>query len=249
MAKAIIFSEIVFNFLLIVQISDRLRTKSLIAESVPAKIICAFIIWILVWAIAPNITLIPFSFLVCFPSVILSFTPIFLHSLRKNKFRSELAALLNEIILNMRGGRSFRPALQLASQNLSTFTQNKIEKTIELLTLDPLSQSKSVHDPEIEIVLKHFRSIEIDSHQALPRLIQFREKIKMEDKLKKKIHQALSQIRAQAWILSILYVGLLIVLLLRSHRLEPKMIVLSVILFAVGLIATIWQGRRFRWKV
>ena len=249
MAKLIVFSEITFNFLLIIRISDILRTKNLITTAAMTKIVAAFCIWILVWALFPNLTLIPFSFLLFAPTILLFFSPNYLKFVRKRQFRSQLVLLVNNIILNMRAGRSFRPSLQAASQNLSAYMRIKIEKVVELLTVDPQNVAKTTHDPEIETILRCFRIIELDSHQALPRLLQFREKLRLEDRLNKKTKQALGQIKAQAALLSILYVGLLYMAFTRYGEPNIKLIFLSFSLFICGLLTTIWQGRRFKWKV
>ena len=250
MERLIVFFEIVFGIVVFVRISDSLRTKKLISDLVMTKFVAAYGLWVLLWAACPRISSNYFSFCLWLPIGVLYFSPKLFKHLRKKQFRRDFSELLNQIILKMQSGRSFRSSLQAASQNFSEFSRYKFEKMFENLSFGNPSPKNSQSDPDVESLLMHFRQAEADSHRVLPRLQQLREKIKVADSLQKKINQSLQQHYAQIGVLTALYSGLLAYTLSKfGWYPQSRLITTSILLYILGFFFSLRVGRRFKWKV
>ncbi|OFZ18040.1 MAG: hypothetical protein A2Z20_07970 [Bdellovibrionales bacterium RBG_16_40_8] len=224
--------------------------KKLISEYMMTKIVAIFYLWLFVLAALPKISTIYFSILAWIPAVMLYISPSLLKYLRKQQFRREFAEFLNQIILKMQTGEAFRSSLQTASLNLSEFSRYKFEKMRESLCFGSNVAQNTQNDPDVEYLLQYFRQAEADSHRILPRLLQLREKIKVTESLQKKINQALRQHRAQMWVLTVLYLALLFVVLHKyGWHAQSRLIMISILLYILGLYLSLRISRGFKWKV
>lgn len=247
MPHLIIFLELMFGFFVIVRISDELLTKNLINESALTKIVAGYLIWILVWAPWPDISLIIFSIFVWIPVLFFGILPKILIRVRRERFRREMPVMLSSLVLKIRAGHSFRPALQSASQNLSEFSKIKVVKMLDALSF---AEKSANFDEQTRQMMTFFRKMDQDSHQNLSRLIQLREKLKVEDEFYQKSARILHQLHAQAVIMTILYIALMVFVILRFGWSEnAKVITISTFSFSLGLYFVFRQGRRFKWKV
>jgi hypothetical protein len=247
MSQLILFAQLIFGFFIFVRVTEQLFAKKLIAKPVVTKTVAALLGWMLGWAICPGITLSSYSVLLWAPLAALAMAPTFLRLKRRTQFRSELPGFLSSVILKMRVGMSFRASLQVSSQTLSEFSRVKIEQVLEGLTLD---SSTVWSDETIGMLVSWFRAAETDSHRALPRIIQLREKLKVEDEMVRKMRQVLQQLRAQVIVLTILFLGLVAFVVYQfGFRQNAETIFFSCGLFAFGCWLGLRQGGSFQWKV
>lgn len=251
MFKLFTFIELITCFCVSIHLSDGLTVRKLIEVRSRNQIFAFFLGWICLISVVGFFSRALFSILLWSSVLVLSLSPIFLARSRRLRFRRELPVLLNNLILKMRTGLSFRAALKCSLENLSPMTTSKIEKILESLDLTAKSSEVSKRqDPEVERLLIVFRAIDGEAHKTLPRLCQFRNQIKDEAHFRNRVQRALSQLTAQSWVMGVLYCALLVLVICRFGWIEnSKIISLSFLLFAVGQSLTIRLGRNFRWKV
>jgi Flp pilus assembly protein TadB len=250
MTKVFIFIELVFGFFLFVRISNEFRTKNIINETVMTKFFIGYLLWQFVWAFLLSAQIFYFSILIWAPVLTICFLPIYLSQKRKKQFRSELPLFINHIILKLRSGAAFRTALQVAGQNLTQNSKIKVDKMVEMLNLPSDEIKNNFLDDQAKDLLTFFRKTEQEIHLTLPRLIQLRSKLKVEDSFHSKMLRATGQLKAQAFILSSLYGCLFIAVIYRFGWANHKNIIsLSLVLFAIGVFAILQQGRGYKWKV
>ncbi len=98
--------------------------------------------------------------------------------------------------------------------------------------------------------MRELQRAHTNSHESLRRIENLRRKMKMEREFRHKSGQILFQMRIQAWILAGLYLALLVHVLFRDgSQLHLRWIVLSFVMFIIGLLWTLNMGRRIKWKI
>lgn len=245
------FFELFVCSCIFVQLSDGFTARRLIHAQSRSQIFMFFLGWVCVIAVVSIFSRVLFSILLWSSIIILSLSSFFLSSSRRTQFRRELPILLSNLILKMRTGLSFRAALKASVENLSPVTTSKVEKIFENLDLTTKpGEVNQQQDLEVERLLVFFRTIDREAHKTLPRLCQFRNQIKEEAYFRSRVQRALSQLKAQSWVMGILYCALLVFVISKFGWSENnKLISLSFFLFATGQFLTIRLGRNFKWKV
>lgn len=248
MLKFIIFCELMFSLSVFFRIIGELRTKNLIDRAMMTKIVAGLMVWMAAVSIFFRDSVFFFSVFMWFPGLLMVFLPKILLHMRKRQFRRELPFLLNDMILKMRSGFSFRSAMQSASQNLSEFSRVKVEKMTERLILSVEQERES---DEMTTKLFFFLG-ESDKHPhlAIQRLTLFRDQLRMEDFFRERVSRALRPLYAQSGLMMLMYIGLLgFVTWQFGWREHSRTILLATILFLSGGYLAILLGGRFRWKV
>ena len=250
MTKVTIFLCLVFAFSIFFQKSDQLRTKNLISQSTMTKIVAAYFFWLLVWSILLKPSLLIFVVVVFLPLLLVEYLPFYIGQMRKSEFKKNLLCLIDSSIVKMKSGQSFRSAIRSASQELPDQTRIKVEKITEQLLFEPQEPGVVSQDTEIEAMLSFFHELEREPHLVLRRLELFREQLRVESKFNAKIKSALQQLKAQAAVLSILYSLLLTAVCFKfSFAKNSRVITASVVLFVIGSLFIMRQGKGFKWKV
>jgi len=182
--------------------------------------------------------------------------------LRQN-FQQLWAQFLDELILLMMTGRSFRDAflfLTTNSQNIfylklreilfrSDFSKNGFTQS-SVLNKNTSFFSKKTN---VAIIYELVQSIEKNPHKAIEKLKAHRRQVRWILSFRKKSKQITLQLRTQALILSLLYIGLLIFVL--NHQMNSKItfsiyspLVISIGLFIFGILLLFIIGRKKSWK-
>lgn len=167
----------------------------------------------------------------------------------KQQFASELMKFIDEVILTMSTGRSFRDAFfSVCQQNNTYFTKKvfEIHKSAQLNSAENLLNWQ--HEAKFLDLWHLFRSLEQNSNKQLEKLRAYRRQLFWEQNFRRKSAQATSQIKAQAFVLSILYICLLGYVLKTTNGSIVRWILVSLILFLTGLLSLYILGRRQPWK-
>lgn len=176
------------------------------------------------------------------------FTYIFQNLSRMAQFRCQLVPLFDHLILQMRSGRTLKDSLVASTEGFSQI-QYYIFEILSLLQYETSSASP-IHDKLFIRVTNELLEIHKTSFKSTERLKAFRNKLKTEQDFRQKSAQVTLQIRLQAVVLSVLYVGLLFYVLWSYRWSEVQFLVfLSLLLFLSGLILLLSIPKGFRWKV
>lgn len=160
---------------------------------------------------------------------------------------TSLRRILDEIILEMRAGKAFRPAL---AQSLSSFGGAQVASQIDLWLQARSVGLKLDSGPRWWLPIQlELDALDRQSHQAVVRVQQWRLRLKLESDFRRRCGQIVAQVRLQALILTGIYLALL-VFALKSGLLnsEPLLIVVSLALFLIGLALIFRMGGRLRWN-
>ena len=196
-----------------------------------------------------------FLFVFCFiPSFILFLAPciflIFLFVFLKKKEEKDILFQLHSLLLplesQMKLGYSFINSWQKGLEALkSEKNKQKIQKMTEILNFQDDFQHP---DKEIENFIKDLMLIR-QSASPLQRLRHLQRKVKIEQAFQTKSKRALLQIRIQSGLLSFFYVGILIWTIVAYGRQYIYLILISALLFSLGLLWIFKAGRKMKWSV
>jgi Flp pilus assembly protein TadB len=167
----------------------------------------------------------------------------------RHRFEAELIKFIDEIILTMSTGRSFRDAfVSICQQNESYFTKKilEIHKSSQLNTIINIKNWQN--EPKFLDLWHLFRAIEQNTHKQLEKLRAYRRQLYWEQNFRRKSAQATSQVKAQAFILSGLYIALLIYVLKTTGGNIVRWILISLMLYLTGLLSLYILGKRKPWK-
>lgn len=166
--------------------------------------------------------------------------------LQRRYLSLHFVSILDEIILEMRMGRSFRESFQKCSVSRPDWMRKQFD---ELLTA--LAYRQAFSAPAIsEQMVNELREVFGASMKQLERLKSLRRRLKIEMDFRQKSRRALVQVRMQSAILSLLFVPLLVFQLLsRPWDSQGHIILVSCLLFAVGTWWISLAGRKYKWKI
>jgi len=189
----------------------------------------------------------------------------------RHNFQHEWLQTLDELILMMMIGRSFRDAflqithhhknpliIQLRETLLISGWQINLKPSLHsknnflLSSIDSSSSSNSL-SPSLRFIDQLVQSIENNPHKAIDKLKSHRQQLRWEMQFKKKSRQMTLLMRIQATTLCLLYIGLLAFMLAQEHLshlliLKNSTLMGSLALFLLGVIHLIYIGRKKSWK-
>jgi len=152
--------------------------------------------------------------------------------------------LLNQIIIRMRSGESFRASL-LHLIPLNT----RWSKWNAVVTFQQQNKFHSVWQEE-HLLFQEFTNIAKLPHQALPRLLSMREQLGRLSDFRRKSGQVLMQIRMQAAVLFFMQVALSIFVIWKwGLKSQIGLLILASALHIAGVLALILMGRRMKWSL
>lgn len=189
----------------------------------------------------------------------------------RHNFQQEWLQTLDELILMMMIGRSFRDSfLQITShhknpliiqlreallisgwqRNLKPSSHSK--NNFLLSSINSISSSRSL-STSLRFVDQLVQSIENNPHKAIDKLKSHRQQLHWEIQFKKKSQQITLLMRIQATTLCLLYIGLLAFMLTQESSsqliiLKNSTLMGSLTLFLLGILHLIYIGRKKSWK-
>jgi hypothetical protein len=157
-------------------------------------------------------------------------------------------SILDSIIVKMRMGSSLRESLLQASESQDASTRFLLQEFVSLLSFDrPLSEL--VRHPQLQKIFLELQRIDRQPFRATERLKSLRRRLQVEKKLRQKSRRALLSARAQAVILSAMYLALLAYTLWKyGTQGSGTLILISTSLFSSGAFWLWHLGRGFQWK-
>lgn len=180
--------------------------------------------------------------------VSLKFFPKIFQTYLDRRFRNCVVNLLDEVILEMKMGKSFRYSLKFICEKVPGWNGHQLKNVVENLekNLPPINRkSASVADFERAVLM-----IDRSNSKNLDRVISLRNHYKMLQNFRRRSGQVTVQIRMQAIIVTALYLSLLTFVIVQFGFLKQQKIIFgSAFMFVAGLFVIFFVGRRMKWKV
>lgn len=180
--------------------------------------------------------------------ITLKFFPDILRFFLILRLRCALIPFLDGVILSLQTGKSFRTSLRVAAELQEGWVHIRLREVVESLTVsENVIAMKSA-------LIKDFRAelMEIDQSQTrcLEQVQALRRQLKMQEDFRRRSGQVTQQLKMQAIIVTALYLGLLIFVIVQFGFLKHRsLIFLSLFFFITGLFWIFLMGRRMKWKV
>jgi hypothetical protein len=240
-----IFLGLLFGYR-IFKISAAKFSVEKIAMTKIGTIACGFLILSLYF---PSETTIFYLFIVSFPDL-LRFIRQKTDAWRaRRSFKKEFSVVLNEIIVRMSGGASFRQAFLKCIEGLNAHSQKFWREIFEIVTFSqqiPVSYSSDFRN----LILKEFREADQKPQSALRKLKIFRRRYNLMQNFRHRSGAMTKQTRLQCYIMIGLYLFLSAIVLWNFEwRKSIEMILLSAGLFGAGSLWTLSVGRRLKWNL
>jgi hypothetical protein len=247
---SLIFFELMSSFFVFHHLLSEIRSLRRIEESIFIFFHILFLFWVGFFAFFMQKSFILLTIFIWLPPIICFFLPWWCGLVHKSKFRDEILPLLDRVLLNMQQGMSFRLALKESINGINGNIRTKFEKILDQLTIADKSSFDSQQDPLVYFLQSEFRKIESETHLAILRVSHLRNQLKVAGTFRSKQQRAVGPVRAQIMVLSILY-ALALGYLLLSGRFwgNGALILVSIILYVLGMLISIYFTRSFQWRV
>lgn len=164
-------------------------------------------------------------------------------------FEKKTILLLNQMILFMQTGHSFRSAFQ---KSIVSFSKKEKEKLYEIYEIVTFSQQ--LYGFQGSVFEKNFLiemiAIDKSTNRSIERLINFRRELQLTALFRHKSREVTITSRVQSLILTLLYLFLLVFVVVNFGFDKNKVFILSsALLFSLGLVLFYVLGRKKRWRV
>lgn len=168
---------------------------------------------------------------------------------REALLKEQFVPILDNLVLSMKSGKGFRQSLQLCFEKSPLSIQVALKEFMSSL-LYRKEMTGVTSDPQILLFFGELSQIDLSLHKPVERLKSLRRRISIERNFRLKSRQALLQIRFQSWIISIMFLGLLIFVHyqfgLQNHL---KLVFLTCGIFFLGQIWILRSGKSYKWKL
>lgn len=169
-----------------------------------------------------------------------------LNFILRHQFQQNLVNFIDEVILLMMTGKSFRDSFLHLTTNSQHFFHVKLRELFAVGNFQ--TQFANSKHKELIQIAELVQSIEKNPHKSIDKLRAFRRQLHWAISFKRKSKLATTQIRAQAMILSFLYLALFVFVAHSQGSQMNSVFLPSLILFLLGLISLFLLGRRQKWK-
>jgi len=162
-------------------------------------------------------------------------------------FREEIEAFLDRAILHMMSGNSFRVSCSEATKTGDAFSQQEIKKILSRVFFK--QQTQLILESQLATLIEQeLLLIDEHSHSALNRLKGLRRNLMLESEFRQKSEQIKGRVWVQTIFMLGLYIAVLIFLFRQQEELDLASVAFSVTFFVIGLVWTIIDGRKMKWK-
>ena len=213
------------------------------------KIGCIFSIFLVFLISQLSISFLFFKLLLLYIPVICA---VFLQSvfifIWRQRFFFQFEFFLNALIAQIKIGMGFRSAFKAALPALphSSF-QNYFIEILETILFSKKLRKEFDFSPMQQMIAALRKADQ--SSRCLEYLENLRHHVRVRSVFQKKVQSALLQIRIQSFTLLVLYSGLFLFVLNRYGLKYIKILLLSLVLFIIGLILLFQCGKRMKWTV
>ncbi len=168
---------------------------------------------------------------------------------REKLFERRFSDFMTKLILKMQMGSSFRQSLGELSRQSDAFTQQILNKIVDVVTFSQHFDENHSSEFLVEVI-SEFKRIDQESHTALKHLRAFHRKLKKQDEFRRKSGQVTRQIRVQSAMLAVLYLATLIFVGFQFDlRRNLWIVTTSALVFIAGLVWVALGGRKREWRV
>ncbi len=168
---------------------------------------------------------------------------------REKQFIDEFVPNLDILVLSMKSGKSFRQSLQSNINSMSEISKMIMTEFLSAIQFQKMI-SEITSNKEILFFLSELQQVDSSSHMVVERLKSLRAKLMIQRSFRQKSSQALIQIKAQSWIISAMYLCLLMFVNVQfGFEKNFKTILTSAIFFVFGFIWINRAGRKYKWKI
>lgn len=226
---------------------NKIRQKQLIRRTTLTKIGTLYVFYLIFLSFLRPTTHLSVLLTLHTPCFCLLFFEFSLKKYRIYLLKQQICGFLSLILLKMHAGHSFRDSLRLANHENDPFTQRKLQKLIEYVVFSQQKVSQS--HKFLDDLAKQLRNIDEQGHSILQSVHNLRKKYEIEDEFRHRSKQALYQTRTQSLIITGLYLASIYFTVNRyPFDMIIDVLMISLCLFSLGFIGTLFLGRNIRWK-
>ena len=170
----------------------------------------------------------------------------------QRRFRRVFRLFLNQVILLMVSGKSFRHSFRESLVQFDLLSRRILAEIYEIVTFSQqLPQTSGAEFGDFERrVLQKLIIVDKNPQNPVTQLKNFRTELELTDFFRHRSRQATSAIRFQAMVLFLLYMGLLVFVIQQFGWGVTKVPILaSLPLFTAGGIVFYFMGRKRRWRL
>lgn len=225
--------------------------QNFVTEDMLTKIVIAFFCFHLLQIIFIQNFLMSWILIYISVGLILLLAKIYLE-IRRNQFTKEFPAILTSIILNMKLGQSFRQALRITCTSTVEPWSATMNSIYEDVAFSPQTNtSKSMLSGSfLREIQQEFKKIDGSTHKTIEKVENFRRRLMIVDKFRRRSGRIRGQVHLQIIIMSFIYVGVFAINSFMFPLSQYKMIVLaSIITFLIGFILVLLIGKKIQWKI
>ena len=143
----------------------------------------------------------------------------------------------------------FRSAFSEVINESPAATQKILIDIRDVVVFSQQNNHETLSDFTKTIVVEFVQS-DRAPHSALKRLVNFRDRLKVQTDFRRKSGQVMQQIRIQSLILSGVYFALFIFVVQKfGFESNHQMILSSILLFLTGIGFIFYKGNKIKWKI
>ncbi len=171
-----------------------------------------------------------------------------LYGYRRLQFEKSIVLFLDQKILGMQSGNSYRESFRQAVEQSAPLVRPYWQEIYQIVVFS--QQSRGLSEPLMSELTKEFCLIDKSSHKNIERLQFFRRQLRLQQKFRHKSGQALMQIRAQSLLMSLIFIALIVFVGQNfGYKEHIQLLLPATFLF---LLASIWiwrAGRVIKWQI
>jgi hypothetical protein len=178
----------------------------------------------------------------------LKFSPKILRFILERRLATAMIPFLDAVILGLQAGQSFRVSFHAAIESQRGWIRNQLRDLYNSVVMnDGVVDLKSALLADLR---EEFLEIDRSQMKCVDQLKALRRQQKLREDFRRRSGQVTQQIKAQAIIVTALFCGLAgFVIAQFGWRAHAKLILLSSVVFILGLIWIFSMGRRLKWNV
>ena len=173
----------------------------------------------------------------------------FVQGYREKIIQEQMIPILDSLIISMRSGNSLRSAIERYTENSKPAVQMVLKEFIISLQYKK-NREMMANSGKIRLFFDELQGIDELAHKQVERLRSFKRRLMTERNFRRKSSQALMQVKAQAWIMTGMYLFLLMYICYEfGFSKNATLIFFASIIFITGLFLVLRMGRRYEWKL
>ncbi|WP_413289385.1 hypothetical protein [Bdellovibrio sp. HCB337] len=179
--------------------------------------------------------------------ILLKLLPYFFSRYQEKLIHAHTLRVLDHLILGVQSGQSLRASLMMLASQESSLLRVSWENLTHAICFE--NSSAGLKSPALKNLFEELHRIERSQSKCGEQMRSLRKNLKTLEDFRRRSGQVSLQIRMQAAISALLYVGLLLFMLTQfgfyQHR---TIIIISGTLFFVGMVTVFVIGRRIQWN-